>query len=44
MVKVKSPAVVGVPERRPPELKVRPVGRVPLLTVKIGLGAPDAVN
>lgn len=36
--------VVGVPERTPPELKLIPVGNVPLCTVQVIGAVPVAVN
>jgi len=35
IVNVKVPAAVGVPETTPAEDKLRPVGNVPLLKVKV---------
>ena len=35
MVTVDKPNVVGVPESRPPGVRVRPAGRVPLTTEKV---------
>ena len=35
-VPVKVPAVVGVPLITPAELKVRPAGKAPLVTLKVG--------
>ena len=44
-VKVKLPAAVGVPERTPAVERVSPVGRVPLVFVKVyGLLPPLAVK
>ena len=37
------PAVVGVPEIRPAELSVRPLGSVPEVRLNDGLGTPVAV-
>ena len=42
-VKVKLPAVVGVPESTPALLRVSPVGKAPVC-VQVGVGVPDAVN
>ena len=35
MVKLKLPSFVGVPERTPPDERVRPVGRFPFSTRKV---------
>ena len=35
MVTVEEPAVVGVPDSRPPAVSVSPAGRVPLTTEKV---------
>src|SRR6185437_6285008 len=44
-VKVKSPLVVGVPDRMPPVLRVRPGGSVPPVVVKVyGAVPPVAAN
>jgi hypothetical protein len=44
-VKVKLPAVVGVPDKTPPLDRDRPGGREPLVTAKVyGAVPPEAVN
>ncbi len=42
-VPVNVPVLVGVPEIRPEELKLRPGGRLPDVTLKVGAGVPLAV-
>jgi len=40
-VKVAVPEAVGVPDSTPPELSVRPAGRLPLTSANVGAGYPD---
>jgi hypothetical protein len=42
-LKVYDPDVVGVPDKTPVELRVRPGGRVPV-ELKLGAGLPEAVK
>ena len=43
--KVNEPTVVGVPERMPPLLKLKPVGKVPERTLhEYGVTPPAALN
>ncbi len=42
-VPVNKPPLVGVPEITPAVLKLRPGGRLPELTLKVGVGEPLAV-
>ena len=43
-VKLAVPAVVGVPARTPPVVRVRPAGRLPAVTANVMGVVPDAVN
>jgi hypothetical protein len=44
-VKVYAPPTVGVPERTPVVgFSVKPVGNVPLATLYVGAGKPDAAK
>ncbi len=42
-VPVNVPVAVGVPEIKPAELKLNPVGRLPNVTLNVGAGVPLAV-
>ena len=44
MVPVKVPVTLGVPEITPLVLRLRPVGRLPALTVKVIGAVPDATQ
>jgi len=44
MVPLKLPVAVGVPEMVPPVLRVRPVGRLPDVTVNVMGAEPEAVQ
>ena len=41
-VNVKLPMAVGVPERTPPVLRLRPAGRLPLEVDQVSVPAPPA--
>src|SRR5690348_5481686 len=43
-VKVKAPALVGVPESTPSLVRLSPAGRVPEDTAYVGVGDPDAAK
>ncbi len=42
-VPVNAPAVVGLPEITPVVLKLNPGGRLPAVTLNVGVGVPVAV-
>ena len=42
-VPVKTPVAVGVPVMAPALLRLSPVGRLPAVTAKVGVGEPVAV-
>jgi hypothetical protein len=44
ITKLNSPVTVGVPLRSPPDVRVMPVGRLPLVTANVGAGVPVAVT
>ncbi len=43
MVPEKVPTAVGVPEMTPLLERLNPVGRLPAVTLKVGVGKPEAV-